>query len=121
MNDEKKIFDIKKRAYIFGLEIIHLVEKFKKTVATNIIQKQLIRSATSIAANLVEGKYAASKKDFINFINHSVKSSHETIYWLQLSKDLHLNSAEKIEKLVAEGIEIRKILTTIILNSKKNS
>ncbi|MBU1089801.1 four helix bundle protein [Patescibacteria group bacterium] len=120
MNDEK-VFDIKKRAYIFGIEVIKITEEFSRTTASYIIQKQLIRSATSIGANLMEGNYASSKKDFRNFINYSVKSTHETTYWLQLSKDLQLASTQKLEKLIAESIEIRKILTTIILNSKKNS
>ena len=120
MNYEK-VFDIKKRAYKFGLEIIKLTKEFTKDTASYVIQKQIIRSATSVGANLVEGNYASSKKDFRNFINYSVKSAHETTYWLQLSKDLQLVSIQKLEKLITESIEIRKILTTIILNSKKNS
>ena len=117
----KKIFDIKKRTYNFGLEVIKTIEQFPKKTVSFEIQKQLIRSATSIGANIAEGSYGSSKKDFINFINYSVKSAHETTYWLQLAKDLKLATTKKVEELIQESIELRKILITILLNSKGNS
>ncbi|MFH1546756.1 MAG: four helix bundle protein [Patescibacteria group bacterium] len=115
---KKMIVDIRKRTYKFALDVIRLTEEFPKTTASFIIQKQLIRSATSIGANLVEASYAASKKDFTNFYRYALKSAHETTYWLQLSKDLQLASSQKIEKLIAENIEIRKIIATIVIKTK---
>lgn len=112
------VVDIKKRAYIFGLNVIRLTEEFPNTIPSQIIQRQLIRSATSIGANMVEANYASSKKDFVNFCRHALKSAHETIYWLTLSKDLQLTDKDKIEKLIAEGIEIRKIIATIVIKSQ---
>ncbi|MFH1375170.1 MAG: four helix bundle protein [Patescibacteria group bacterium] len=115
---EKKIIDIGKRTYKFVLDVIKLTEEFPKTTASYVIQKQLIRSVTSIGANLVEASYAASRKDFTNFNRYALKSAHETVYWLTLSKDLKLASVKKIEKLIAEGIEIRKIIATIVIKTK---
>jgi four helix bundle protein len=118
MGDDERVVDIKKRAYLLGLNVIRLTEKFPKTIPSQIIQKQIIRSATSVGANMVEANYASSKKDFVNFCRHALKSAHETIYWLQLSKDLQLANKTEIEKLVAEGIEIRKIIATIVIKSQ---
>ena len=111
----KKYQDIKVRTYKFSISIITFIKKFKRyDLARDVIFKQLIRSATSIGANIIEGQAGASKKDFTNFYRIALKSSNETIYWLCLVRDVEKIDGESIEKLVNEATEISKILCTIV-------
>jgi len=82
---------------------------------------QLVRSATSIGANIVEGGNRTSKREFINCFQIALKSAAETLYWLALLLELNKENSIKIRELIAECSEIKKLITTIILNTKSNS
>jgi len=79
---------------------------------------QLLRSATSIGANVVEGKAGSSKKDFKNFYTIALKSVNETKYWLCLVRDTNIVNVEKdkIVELIAEADELSKIIASIVIN-----
>jgi len=80
--------DIRKRAYLYALNIIKLLDKLDKTDLTAaIIAKQLLRSATSIGANVIEAQAGSSKKDFTNFFSYALKSANESKFWLGLLRD----------------------------------
>jgi len=79
---------------------------------------QLIRSATSIGANVCEANEANSKKDFINKIAIAKKEARETRYWLKLILYMFPTDKPIIEKLLQEGQELNLILAAIIRNSK---
>jgi four helix bundle protein len=79
---------------------------------------QLLRSATSIGANLVEGRAGSSKKDWQNYSAIALKSANETKYWLCLIRDTMNVSKEKANELIKEADEISKIIASIIINSK---
>ena len=85
-----------------------------------ILLDQIIRSATSIGANIVEGGNSTSRKEFINYFQIALKSASETLYWLALLKEINTNK-EEIDKLIQECTEIKKLISTIILNTKSNS
>lgn len=120
MKAEKQPENIKTRAYNFSLKVVELCNGFSKSkLSTIIILKQLIRAATSIAANLIEAKAASSKKDFVNFNYHSLKSANETIYWLDLLSDSQPLQKQKITELRKEADEISRILASCILKLKK--
>jgi four helix bundle protein len=88
--------DIKYRAYKFSVSIIHILDQVHtKQYSTEVMLKQLIRSSTSIGANIVEGQAGSSRKDFTNFYLYALKSANETKYWLALLRDTH-----KLEKTV---------------------
>jgi len=110
--------DIQDRTKKFAVRIIRMVRVLPKEEASFVIAKQIIRSATSIGANLVEGSGGVSKKDFINFMNIARKSALETRYWLELIIAADLLSKDKLKELLGEIEEIIKILTKIVLNSK---
>jgi len=110
--------DFKKRCFQFSLNIIRLCSKLRINRNCWPILDQLIRSATSVGANITEGGYAASKKDFINYFQISVKSSSETEYWLSILKEITTNEKQTISELLDESIQLRKIISTIILNTK---
>lgn len=79
------------RAFTFARAVISLADKFPSKRSAWIITDQLIRAATSIGANIIEAQAASSKRDFINFLNHALKSGNETKFWLALAKDLDPN------------------------------
>ena len=84
----------------------------------NSLFDQLVRSSTSIGANVVEGSSGSSKKDWIKFLIIALKSANETKYWLCLIRDTMQVSKEEINKLIIEAEEISKIIASIIVKSK---
>jgi len=109
------------RAFILARNIMKLVEKFPNKRSAWVITDQILRSAMSIGANIVEAQAASSKKDFINFLNHSLKSGNETKFWLALSKDLDKKIIPEIENYLKETDELVKILGSSIRTLKGKS
>jgi len=117
-NSKFKI-DIKKRTYLYALNIIKFLDQLSKNdLSCEVIGKQLLRSATSIGANIVEAQAASSKKDFTNFLNHSLKSSNESKFWLGLLRDSNKATKESVNPLLAETKELANILASSILKLK---
>lgn len=110
--------DLKVRAYWYALAVIKLIDRLPKETTCFVIGKQLLRSATSIGANIIEAKAASSRRDFTNFFNHSLKSANESKFWLGLLKDCNKGPAEEINKLLQETTEIANILASSILTLK---
>lgn len=111
----------KKRCFIFSLSILKLSEKLRGKKVNWILLDQLIRSGTSIGANVVEGGSSTSRKEFINYFQIALKSASETLYWLALVKEVNIEQAEEIVLLIQECTEVKKMISTIILNTKTNS
>jgi four helix bundle protein len=111
----------KRRCFVFSISILKLAEVLREKRSNWILLDQLIRSGTSIGANIVEGGNSTSKKEFINYFQIALKSSSETLYWLSLLKEINKEQSSKIDLLIGECMEIKKLLTTIILNTKSNS
>ncbi len=80
-----KVF--KKRIYNYTLRLIRFIDNLPKDRVCFIIGDQGLRSGTSTGANYFESQAGSSKKDFINFIAHALKSSNETKFWLAVIKD----------------------------------
>ena len=80
---------------------------------------QLVRSATSIGANVVEGSAGSSKKDWQKFLIIALKSANETKYWLCLVRDTIECEKNKVNDLLKEADELSKILASIIIKSGK--
>jgi four helix bundle protein len=78
----------------------------------------LLRSGTSIGANVVEGKAGSSKKDWRNFYVIALKSANETKYWLCLLKETIEVDKIKVNELIKEADEISKVIAAIILKSR---
>jgi len=110
--------DSKSRTFKFALRVIEFVDKLPKDLSTQVIAKQLVRSATSIGANIIEAQASPSRRDFTNFFNHSLKSANETKYWLQLLKDGRKIDGEILHILINEAEEISRILASSILTLK---
>jgi len=102
--------DLKKRTYIFALDVIKFIDELQKDRTCDVISKQLLRSASSIGANIIEVQASSSKKDFANFFNIALKSANETKFWLGLLRDSGKADRGKVNKLLDEVIQISNIL-----------
>ncbi len=118
-NDKSKFkIDFKKRIYAWVLRLIKFIDKLPRDSVCSVIGKQLLRSGTSILANYVEANSASSKKDFINFFTHSLKSANESKVWLCLLRDTDKGNRKEIEYLLKELIEIYNIIASSIITLK---
>jgi len=109
---------LKHRAYQYSIRVIEFLDTLPRDTSTGVITKQLLRSATSIGANIVEAKWASSKRDFINFFSHSLKSANESLYWLGLLRDAKKINNTQLEYLLNETKELANILGSSILTLK---
>jgi four helix bundle protein len=110
--------DVKYRAYYFAVRVLKYVGRIKVNGFYAPMTKQVARSATSIGANIVEGRSGSSTKDMINYYNIALKSANETKYWLCLMRDTLEIKDTELNQLIKEANEISKILATIILKLK---
>jgi four helix bundle protein len=109
---------LKDRTYQYSIKMIEFLDNLPKDTSAQIISKQLLRSATSIGANIVEAQASSSKKDFTKYFNYSLKSANESVYWLNLLKDAKKINNNQIEYLLNETKELAKILGSSILTLK---
>jgi len=109
---------IEKKSFEFALEVIKLYQLLIKEKEFT-ISKQLLRSGTSIGANVQESISAQSKKDFINKMSLALKEARETRYWLLLLKKSTLTSTD-LSKILSSVDEIIKIIFSIINTTKNN-
>ena len=118
-NNEKPKRELKHRAYLLALDVIKFLDSLaKQDFAVQIIAKQLLRSATSIGANIIEAQAGSSKKDFTNFFAYSLKSANESKFWLGLLRDSNKASKEMTNELLQETTELANILASSILTLK---
>ena len=115
MQNQNVKFKIKDRAYDYSIKLIEFLDGLPKDTSTQVIAKQLLRSATSLGANIVEAQASSSKKDFANFMNYSLKSSNESLYWLGLLRDAKKISNSQLEYLLKETNELANILGSSML------
>ena len=92
----------------------------RSTKREDIMSKQLLRSGTSIGANVREGRYAQSKKDFISKLNIALKEAGETDYWLEIIHSADYFTDEEYNSLKSANDELIKLLISIIKSSREN-
>jgi len=115
MDNEKRKTKLKDRAYQYSIQLIKFLDTLPKDTSSQIIAKQLLRSATSIGANIIEAQGASTKKDFTNFFSYSLKSANESVYWLKLLRDARGISSPQSKYLLNETQELANILGSSIL------
>ena len=117
-NSNLKSNDVKIRAYRFSLGIIKFVNELPNQRAFWSIGDQLLRSVTSIGANMIEAKASSSRKEFIKFYEIALKSANEASYWLCLLRDSYPELRNKCEIFLEELQEICNMLGSSILTLK---
>lgn len=98
--------------------IIRMCKGLKKNVINIEFIKQIIRSSTSVGANYREANEKLSKKDFLHRLKISRKEAKETSYWLELILESEPEKELEIKMLLQETMELRNILSSIILKSE---
>lgn len=101
---------LKIKAYQFSKDIVVFVASLPSKKVFWIIGDQLLRSGTSICANLVEAQSGSSPKDFARYFEIALKSSNESLYWLQLMHDTQDYKKAEITVLVSDLEEIAKLI-----------
>lgn len=118
-NDNAKFrSDLKERCYRFSLEILKLTDTLPQKRSSWVIADQLIRSATSIGANLIEARASSSRLEFKKFYEIALKSANETLYWLGLLRDANLSDSQTLNQLLKEADELAKMLASGVLKLK---
>ena len=117
MNEGKENIIVKK-SYAFALEIIR-VYKMLVDKKEFVLSKQILRSGTSVGANIHEAVAGESKKDFVHKLGIAVKEARETSYWLNLLKDSSYITSDEFDNLSKSCAEIIRILNSIILTTKE--
>lgn len=110
------------KSFNFSVRILNLYRfLLKQDRLLDPILKQILRSGTSIGANITEAQNAPSTKDFINKLNISLKEARETEYWLNLIKASNIIDEKSFKSLQADCKELIKLLISIIKTAKNNS
>lgn len=123
-NADKERFKKEFIARLVGLSVktMRCADKLNKTTSLRPIADQLVRSTTSIGANVTEAKGASSKKDYTKFFEIALKSAYETQYWLMVVEYYRTDYKELVKDIKTEVIEVSKILNSSVqtLKGKKN-
>ncbi|MDH4330799.1 MAG: four helix bundle protein [Candidatus Moranbacteria bacterium] len=112
-------FDLEERTLDFVKRIIRMCKVLSNDNVNRNLISQIIRSAGSIGANYREANDALGKKDFLMRMKIARKEAKETEFWLQLIIEANPGLEKKITLLLKESIELRKILSAIIIKSEK--
>ncbi|MBQ2914490.1 MAG: four helix bundle protein [Clostridia bacterium] len=104
----------------FAVDIVNLYTEIKENRKSNVLLNQILRSGTSIGANIHEANYAASKADFINKFQIALKECYETDFWLGLFKDTRIITEDEYNDLFAKCSKIRKLLIASITTAKES-
>ena len=110
---------IESKSYKFAIDIVNIYKVLQEK-NEYVLSKQLLRSGTSIGANVMEALRGNSRKDFLYKMNISLKETNETEYWIRLLIDTgYLNKNDNL-KLISDCKEICKILNSIVKTTKQN-
>lgn len=109
------------KSYAFSLRCVKLYKFLSSKDGNYIIGKQLLRSGTSIGANVKEGVRAQTRPDFLTKLNIALKEASETEYWIELLRDAGYISETQSESMLDDCVELIKILTSIIKTLKSNT
>ena len=111
---------LRDKSYKFALRIVKLYKHLAEEKKEYVLSKQILRSGTSIGANIAEGNQAQSKADFVHKLSIAHKEAFETEYWLCLLRDGEFITEKQAESIITDCQELQKILTTSIKTAKNN-
>jgi four helix bundle protein len=112
--------DIQERTFRFALEIFRLCHSLdSKPWSLRVLAQQLLRSGTSVGANVQEAQAGQSRADFISKYSIALKEARETLYWLRLLDASGELSNGSCKALLTEADEIARVIASIIVSAKK--
>ena len=110
---------IQDKSFDFAVRIVNLCKYLQTEKREYILSKQLMRSGTSIGANVAEAQQAQSKPDFISKMNIALKESYETDYWIRLIYATEYVTQNMFESMIEDCREVEKLLIAITKSAKE--
>jgi four helix bundle protein len=107
-------------SFTFAVRIVKLFKYLSEEKKEFVMSKQLLRSGTSVGANIREAYNGESKNDFIHKLGIAQKECDETLYWLELLETTQIISSEQHRSIYADGHTLLKMIKSSILTSKQN-
>jgi four helix bundle protein len=108
------------KSFKFAVKIVKLYDYLSKNKREFVLSKQLLKSGTSIGANISESQDAQSRNDFISKLSIALKEARETKYWIELLKETKYLPNKEADNIIEDTIELIKLLTTIIKTTRSN-
>jgi len=116
----KKSNVVADKSFDFAVRIVKLYRFLCEEKKEYVLSKQLVRSGTSIGANIEEALQAQSKRDYLSKMNIALKEANETLYWIRLFHATQLLDDKQKESIFADCNEVISILVAIVKTTKKN-
>ena len=110
---------IEDKSFRFAIRIVNLYKYLCRSEKEYVLSKQVLRSGTSIGANVAEAQQAQSRADFVAKLSIALKETSETKYWLRLLKATGYLSGLESQSIYADCVELEKILVTILKSTKR--
>ena len=111
--------DIKDRTQKFGVRIIKLCIELRKGEIDFALVRQLLRSGTSVGANVREAKASSTRKELIRFYEIALRSANETEYWMDIIREGYGLTLQRMDDDEKELMEVSRVIATIVINLKK--
>ena len=109
---------IYQKSFRFAVRIVNLCKYLQNEQKEYLLSKQILRSGTSIGANVAESQQAQSRPDFISKLNIALKEATETDYWLRLLHETEYINKTQFDSLIADCDEIESLLVSIVKTAK---
>jgi four helix bundle protein len=106
------------KSYAFAVRIVKLYQYLTDAKKEFVLSKQLLRSGTSIGANVREGEEGQSRADFLAKFNIALKEANETLYWIDLLHDTDFLNESEYESIYADCLELKKLLVSIVKTTR---
>ena len=110
---------IQEKSFAFAIRIVNLCKHLRNEKNEYTLSKQLLRSGTSIGANVAEAQQAQSKSDFTHKMNIALKEAYETNYWLRLLHATEYLNDQEYYSIISDCAETEKLLVAIVRTSKE--
>ena len=111
---------LEQKSFQFAVRTVNLCKHLRSTKKEYTLSKQLLRSGTSIGANIAEAQQAQSKADFISKLSIALKETTETKYWIRLMSATGYLSEQEYHSIFSDCVELEKMLVTSVKTSKEN-
>ena len=110
----------REKSYQFAIRIVKLAQYLQRERKEYILSKQILRSGTSIGANIEEAQAGQSRKDFLSKMAIASKETYETHYWIRLLRDTDYMTTEAAASLEADCMELKRILKSIVKTTQES-
>ena len=109
---------IQEKSFKFAVRVVNLCRYLQTEHKEFVLSKQLLRSGTSIGANVAESQQAQSRPDFVHMLNIALKEAYETDYWLRLMHATTYLTSQEFDSIILDCQELEKLLISIVKTSK---